>query len=244
MGYMITVMEASVIEKFWAAVEKTNSCWNWVGRLNTRRLPIIRIGGHNGQAYSARIISLKLAGKTVPDGTRTRPGVCRNDLCVNPNHLVMGDAERFWSKVQKLSDPNECWYWTGSLTQDQYGNFKTKNQDVVRAHRFSWELVHGQLTSSKVLVCHKCDNPRCVNPNHLFLGSKKDNAEDMVAKGRSLKHEKNSKAKLTWELVNEIRRDTHISNSEFARRRDMDQSTISNIRSFKIWKPHPIPKPF
>lgn len=92
--------------------------------------------------------------------------------------------DRFWNKVDK-NGPNGCWLWTGlcfPATRNCYGRFKAKGQEY-RAHRFSM-LLDGQ-DPTGWHVCHKCNNPRCVNPNHLYLGTNADNMRDKVACGNS-----------------------------------------------------------
>lgn len=84
----------------------------------------------------------------------------------------------FFSKIEKTS---KCWNWKGS-TRNGYGAFKYRRK-VYGAHRFSWMLFNGEIPFSKI-ICHKCDNKLCVNPNHLFVGTHKDNMQDMVKKGR------------------------------------------------------------
>ena len=93
-------------------------------------------------------------------------------------------VKRFFQKVQKT--PN-CWFWTASKRNKGYGAFvyPSINGDIVqgRAHRFSWEVHHGKIPEN-LCVLHKCDVPACVNPSHLFLGTKRQNNLDMVKKGR------------------------------------------------------------
>jgi hypothetical protein len=89
--------------------------------------------------------------------------------------------DRFWAKVEKTEG---CWLWTGSRRPPGgYGQFRSANQQMVSTHRFSWEL-HNGLIPPGLCVCHRCDNPACVRPDHLFLGTMLDNNRDMMAKGR------------------------------------------------------------
>lgn len=94
--------------------------------------------------------------------------------------------DRFWAKVDKSGD---CWVWTASVFRERlgYGKFQTGSNRgesrVAYAHRVSWELHFGPIPNG-LFVCHHCDNPPCVRPDHLFLGTAADNVRDMDRKGR------------------------------------------------------------
>lgn len=92
---------------------------------------------------------------------------------------------RFWSKVDIRSE-DECWPWLASGLRTRYGSFSVGPKNKRRqstAHRFAWELINGDIPAG-MYVCHRCDNPSCMNPNHLFLGTPSDNTRDMMAKGK------------------------------------------------------------
>jgi hypothetical protein len=89
---------------------------------------------------------------------------------------------RFWAFVKK-GTPEECWEWTGYRHEEGYGVF-TVNSKQKKAHRLTWEFVFSPIPDG-LEVCHKCDNPPCCNPSHLFLGTHVDNISDMINKGRA-----------------------------------------------------------
>ena len=93
----------------------------------------------------------------------------------------MSLEQRFWAKVDKRQ-PGDCWMWTASTFKTGYGKINGGARTLY-AHRVSYELAFGPITDG-LYVCHHCDVRLCVNPNHLFLGTSKDNAVDMVQKGR------------------------------------------------------------
>lgn len=126
---------------------------------------------------------------------------------------------RFWDKVNKSGPVHptlktRCWLWTRSTMGGGYGQFSVKARSPLFAHRYSWEIHNGEIPNG-LCVLHHCDNTRCVNPKHLFLGTRKDNSDDMVTKGRvshvgcsknPSKGEAHGRAKLTNQDVLEIRR--------------------------------------
>jgi hypothetical protein len=92
--------------------------------------------------------------------------------------------ERFWQKVQRTKNEEECWLWTGSKARHGYGQVKHNPYRNISAHRVAYTLIFGDF-AEELDVLHKCDNPPCCNPNHLFLGTAADNIRDMQEKGRA-----------------------------------------------------------
>lgn len=154
--------------------------------------------------------------------------------------------QRFWSRVNKNGsipahrpELESCWEWIAGKHGFGYGMFciNSKNE---RAHRVAWELTNGEIPDG-LWVLHKCDNPCCVNPNHLFLGTVQDNIEDMINKGRHLivGGESNSSARLTWVQVKAIRKQyakNNISQHALAKQMGVSPGTIWNIVHGKTWR--------
>lgn len=188
---------------------------------------------------------------------------CKSDLKIQPpSHLVglaevelprpsakqraimassAEDQERFWTMVSKA---NGCWEWLGNKTPKGYGLFGLHIRGIghidVRANRFSFFIEHRKIPSG-LYVCHSCDNPGCVNPSHLFLGTAADNWRDMLSKNRGVFHHgsKRINAKLSEDQVIEIRKmaknpvyGTYIM---IARKYNVSDTIIRQICRRKIW---------
>lgn len=141
----------------------------------------------------------------------------------------------FWGRVDKTSDPNGCWTWQGAKFSNGYGAFQLGVGNTVRAHRMSYVL-HNGFFDDALVVCHKCDNRECVNPDHLFVGTNADNSADMSRKGRAarLYGAKNGCSKLTESAVLSIYQDPR-TNREIAADYGVASSLVSLIRHRKVW---------
>lgn len=148
-------------------------------------------------------------------------------------------AARFWAKVEILGT-DECWPWLASRDRHGYGHIGLGGREggTGYAPRVSWELHNGPIPEG-LWVLHRCDNPACVNPAHLFLGTPKDNTADMMVKGRAnrARGEDSGGAHFTAEQVVEIRA-THArgrSMRALARQHGVSHSTISAMVHLRTW---------
>ncbi|MFA5037008.1 MAG: HNH endonuclease [Candidatus Izemoplasmatales bacterium] len=149
--------------------------------------------------------------------------------------------ERFFSKVS-VKGPDDCWEWQGSFFKSGYGKFSI-GRKTLYAHRVSFEIKNGKIPEGRMVRHKVCDNPRCVNPAHLSLGSQKDNMCDKVIKGRqtrtSLSGESNGQAKLTFDQVVEIKElyaTGIVTQQILADHFGVSRGQISNIITGHKWK--------
>ena len=147
----------------------------------------------------------------------------------------------FWKHVDK-SGHNGCWNWTGFIDRDGYGTYWWEGRPQ-GAHRLSYIFTHGSISPGQC-VCHHCDNPPCVNPDHLWLGTHQDNIADKISKGRQAKNtkpnnpakgERHGEAKLSDEQVHLIR-NSLIPARVLAERFGVHPTRIYKIRQGKGWK--------
>lgn len=156
------------------------------------------------------------------------------------------ESARFWAKV-RMGD--YCWEWCAYLNRGGYGTFFGARNHYTRvtwpAHRYSWIQMFGEIPNG-LFVCHRCDNPKCVRPDHLFLGTPMDNCHDMMTKGRHrigrrARGSQHYRAKLTELQVMEIRRRRAHGESgvELGREYGVASTQIYYIAKRRTWKSVP-----
>lgn len=149
------------------------------------------------------------------------------------------DEMRFWEKVKKRAD-DECWGWAASLTPSGYGQFGVRingKHRPIPASRVSYFLSHGPIPVG-MFVCHSCDNPICVNPSHLFLGSPGDNSRDAAKKKRLRpfwsRGETHPKSRTSNETVLAILR-APGKQEDIAKQFGVSQHVVTNIKTGRTW---------
>lgn len=132
----------------------------------------------------------------------------------------------------EVDEVTGCWNWIKFKNHKGYGSFQG-GEKLTRAHRYAWQLYFGDPTG--MCVCHRCDNPGCVNPQHLFLGTQQENMDDCSRKGRKARGSKIPRTILNEELVKEIRASKETDRA-LAKKYNTCFSNINEIRNFKRWK--------
>jgi len=224
---------------FLSRVHKTDDCWLWTGALDSNGDPRFH---YRGKCVQATRFAYEMHHGILSDGMMVRHCL-KTRHCVNPAHLHSAftgrkarhdepiDADKwFWSYVDKT---DTCWLWRGMRNKEGYGLVGIPGRSQPRknrAHRVAYELANGPIPKG-LFVCHKCDNPSCVRPDHLFLGTANDNSQDMVSKGRvvhgevhyfhihpeeSSRGERHGCHKMTVEKVQSLRREYDAGNHNYA----------------------------
>ena len=155
--------------------------------------------------------------------------VCQNCNFLNPHNTL---EEIFWNQVLKGEG---CWEWMGNLVTNGYGRVGCNNL-FYSTHRLSYELAYGPIPDG-MLVCHKCDNRKCVRPNHLFLGTTQDNVDDKMRKGR---HVAGKHSVLTKEKVQAIISEYvpgEVTYATLGEKYGVSPSTIWKVIKGKSWRP-------
>ena len=191
--------------------------------------------------YSSVILTCQYCGqpfKATPTFVKRGARFC-SLLCGNRGKRRISLVDRFWKKVSKTTG---CWLWKGASRHASGYGMIYRRQDghkvIDGAHRVSWLLHYGPVPAA-LYVCHHCDVPACVRPDHLFLGTHSDNMADMSAKGRSLRGARSTLAILTVSQVADIRhryRPYKVSAQKLADEYGVHRQTIFNILHNKSWR--------
>lgn len=154
----------------------------------------------------------------------------------HPKQIRPTLMQRFMAKISAQSDG--CWLWTGNLgARGGYGVMRAGQNRNTRAHRVAYELFKGGPLTPADKICHTCDVPACVNPDHLFKGTQADNNKDATKKGRRPRGTQHWNAKLNDDTVRSIRANPeHLSDDKWAARLGVTREAVRNIRLGKIWR--------
>ncbi|CAB4192227.1 HNH nuclease [uncultured Caudovirales phage] len=153
--------------------------------------------------------------------------------------MIEDRVERFWSYVDKRG-PDECWNWTRYVDKHDYGQFGWPGTSHMRlTHRIAWQLTTG-VDAAELCVCHRCDNPKCCNPLHLFIGTHADNMSDKTAKGREARGEQSNHSDLVEQNVRDIRsryvyRSSRFGLNALSREYGVSKQTIWDIVKRCTW---------
>lgn len=165
--------------------------------------------------------------------------------------LTENEINRFWASVNRT---DSCWLWDGPIDGRGYGRFNARRNGktkVIRASRLSYAMAHGEF-DPELFVCHHCDTPLCIRPDHLFLGTHHDNMQDMIRKnraatsGRTRIGEKNPRAKLTWSIVREIRHALDVQSmteDQIVATYGIARSTVFDLAHNRRWPKEQDPTP-
>jgi hypothetical protein len=168
---------------------------------------------------------------------------CGAKFCSRACYRSESNIDRFMRYIDKdgpivADELGACWIWMGAVDKDGYGKFSSVENRYGRAHRFSFEYHNGPLGGS--FCCHKCDNPGCVNPNHLFAGTHTENMRDSTSKGRGKIGSNNGRAVLSAHDVIAIREAWVISEgitmAGLGRQYGVTAVTIGGIIKRRLWK--------
>jgi len=229
------------IDNFWNKVDKSNKCWIWYGNINHSGYGVF----FNGERRtSVQRFVWELNNPKLKSGICVLQ-TCNNKLCVNPIHLYIDNNRRpdkdtpskLWDNTI-IDKDTDCWLWQGKRNKQGYGEI-TWNGKWYRTNRLSYSLTHENIKlTEEQQVCHHCDNPPCINPAHLFLGTAKDNAQDAISKGRiNYSHIQNILSEQdVITIKEELKHYRYGMCRQLAKKYNVTDTAITNIKNGWNWK--------
>jgi hypothetical protein len=211
----------------------TTGCWDYTGSLDCDGYPsFVNLCGK--RVRPTRAVYQYIKGTLLPDWVVTQ--TCGNKKCLNPEHLKAGERAKIVPRPPnntlvtilmqtKIDLKTNCWEWLGLKSKDGYGKV-SQNSRTYSVHRLVYSLINGEIPK-EVFVCHRCDNPSCCNPEHLFLGNHQENMDDMYSKGRGAFCRIESKQK--QEIIDML--SSGMSRKTIAAKLGVSVTTITRVRS-------------
>lgn len=241
--FTCTVYPEDVVRRFWAKVDVRgpDDCWPWLASVTPSGYGQISI---NRRPQAAHRVAWQITYDRMLGDQKVEHS-CENRICCNPNHVEFfkrSAHETGLTFLEKLFGSHfvthrGCWIWMGSVrNRDGYGSIPLIDRQHF-VHRVMWE-VSNALEAENLTICHDCDDPRCVNPAHLYAGTDQTNADDRARRNRQAKGSGNGRSKLSESDIPTIRMlsaERGLSNREISDRYGIDPAAIRSIVIGKTW---------
>lgn len=248
--------DENFLVRFWEKIDKKsdNECWKWIACKNKSGYGLISYREKTGRDVS--LVASRVAYQIYNGKIPSRGAIhhsCGNSDCCNPNHLYLikykkvniefkkEEISKIILENIKINLKTGCWEFQKIKKRKNYGEIHYKGR-VFKAHRLSYMLKHNNFNiPSTTKICHICDNPTCLNPDHLFAGTQRENIYDMEAKGRSnhVKGIENGNSKLNEKQVIKIRNEyslRKISQQKLGEKYGTSSSMVGEIVRGNFWK--------
>lgn len=189
--------------------DSTKDCWNWEGNVNASGRPVFTIDIKKKDFRQVQTIYPQTVLYEVWYNTEKPARVmdlsCGNSRCCNPTHMVARTFNvRFWENTDRPDGDGGCWLWKGYIRKNGYGSVTIKGKSY-HTHVVSYKEYYNEEIPKGMCVLHSCNNPACINPAHLRLGTHQDNMDDMTNADRQAKGSKNGNSVLNEDQVRQIK---------------------------------------